>query len=96
MAFTDIKAYNFGRDWDGIYSMIDTYVWSNGTYFLYTNGFYWMISESQYFFDPVNLDFSTVPGHLKAQKEYVATSTPAGTYVGVDSNPSGTVILFSS
>lgn len=106
MAIDDhiLCASGFGNDIDGTYTIlrIDKYVlassnypWTNGTYYLNHDDFWWMICDSDTMFDAVNSKFPLITGHLMAKKAYVRGSSPAGHYTGVDGNPSGDVVIGS-
>lgn len=80
----------FGEAWDGRY--IPQYntlnsncdIWKHETeeYYLFRNPWYWMICLGLYYLADNN---------LKAQKDYVISSTPTGDYYGVNGSPSGVV-----
>ena len=83
-------AYGFGEDWDGTYavdfdkagkeSCAD--LWTNGSYWIYRNSYYWMISASPYLYDD---------RYLVARKAYEDGSSPVGSYTGYNGNPDGAV-----
>lgn len=80
----ELCASGFGNDIDGQYDLMSVDHWTNGTYWIYKDSYYWMISTSEYMYEP---------GYLVARKEYVAGSWADGHYEGVDGNPSGDVAL---
>lgn len=80
----ELCASGFGTAVDGQYALISVDHWSNGTYWIYKDSYYWMISSSEFLYET---------GYLVARKAYVAGSWADGDYVDVDGNPSGVVAL---
>lgn len=84
----EICATGFDAGVNGTYSAIYGEVdhWSNGTYYLYHDSFYWYISDS---------DYTWEEGHRKARKAYEVGNDyvkPTGNYTGLDGNPDGVII----
>lgn len=80
---TTVIATGFDRDWDGTYVLTYPDKWTNGTYWLYHDSYYWYISVSQYLYGPA---FS------KAKMVFTGLVDPKGNYDGIYGNPNGEVI----
>lgn len=82
----ELCASGFGTAVDGNYTMNyrDRDHWTNGTYWIYRDSFYWMISSSEFLYGT---------GYIVARKDYVPGSWANGHYDGVDGHSSGDVAL---
>jgi hypothetical protein len=80
----ELCASGFGTAVDGNYQLMYRDHWTNGTYWIYKDSWYWMISNSEFYYGE---------GYIVARKAYVAGSWANGSYTGVDGNPSGNVAL---
>lgn len=80
----ELCASGFGTAVDGNYHLVSIDHWTNGTYWIYKDSYYWMISSSEFLYET---------GYIVARKAYVAGSWADGAYTGVDGNPSGNVAL---
>ena len=86
----EICASGFDANVNGTYSMIATDIWSNGTYYIYHDSYYWYISDSQYTWEIT---------HRVARRTYeVATDYTRvygngayGDYTGLDGHSSGRI-----
>ncbi len=74
----------FGSGIDGQYYLMYDSHWSNGTYWIYRDSFYWFISSSEFLYGE---------GYVIARKDYVAGSWANGSYYGVYGGSSGNVEL---
>lgn len=70
----ELCAYGFGSAIDGTYQLMYQDHWTNGTYWIYKDSFWWMISTSEFLYDT---------DHLVCIKTYVAGSWANGTYYSV-------------
>lgn len=78
-----IIATGFDRAWDGVYTLYYPDHWTNGTYWIYRDSFYWYISESPYLYGD---------SYIKAYLVFESVVDPRGSYIGTSGNPNGSVI----
>ena len=81
----ELCASGFSRPWDGNYTLISDGLWTNGSYFIFRDPWYWYVSSS------LNLYYEP---YRKASRPYdIYNPSPAGNFTGLDGNPDGIVNL---
>jgi hypothetical protein len=70
----ELCASGFGNGIDGQYNLMYTDHWTNGTYWIYKDSWWWMISTSEFLYEPT---------YLVAIKPYTAGTWANGDYYAV-------------
>lgn len=82
----EICASGFNANVNGTYSMVSTDHWTNGTYYLWHDPWYWYISISEHQFRD---EYSVARKTYEDGTEYVK---PTGNYEGLYGNPNGVIV----